>query len=128
MSGSRETTSGWAVFASMMMFVLGTFALLAAIAGALDSSSILNNTIFGTRLDWFWYGLFDLLVAIGSFYAGWAIWTRRADGYVGGLTFATLSAGRWFLLLPAVPIWSVSMVVLWCLVIFALVKTLDIPF
>ena len=126
-SVSDEEHSGWLVFAAMMMFGLGTFALMAAIAEALNSSWLLENTLLGARLDWFWYGFFDLLVAIGSFYAGWAIWKGRAEGYLIGLIFATLSAGRWFLLIPAAPIWSVSMVVLWCLVIFALVRTEDYP-
>ena len=127
MSESREPTSGWAVFAAMMMFGLGTFALMAGIADLVNSSWIQDYSIFGDRLDWFWYGFFDLLVAIGSFYAGWAIWTGRAGGYIVGLLFATLSAGRWFLLIPAAPIWSVTMAVLWCLVVYALIKTEDYP-
>jgi hypothetical protein len=117
--------SGWVTFAAMMMFGLGTFSLFAAIAELLNSSWLLENTLLGTRIDWFWYGFLDLLVAIGSFYAGSAILTGRAGGYVIGLIFATLSAGRWFLLIPKAPIWSVTMVVIWCLVIYALARTVD---
>ena len=125
MSESKEPTSGWVVFAAMMMLGLGTFALMAGIADLVNSSWILDYSIFGDSLDWFWYGFFDLIVAIGSFYAGWAIWTGRGGGYAVGLIFATLSAGRWFLLIPAAPIWSVTMAVLWCLVVYALIKTED---
>ena len=127
MSERRGPTSGWTVFASVFMFGLGTFALMAAIADTVNSSWIQDYSILGARLDWFWYGFFDLLIAIASFYAGWAIWTGRTSGYVIGFIFATLSAGRWFLLIPAAPIWSVSMVTLWCLVIYALIKSEDYP-
>ena len=127
MSDRKEPTSGWIVFASMMMFLLGSFALLAAIADLVNPSWIQDHSIFGDTLDWFWYGFLDLIVAIGSFYAGWAIWKGRVGGYLIGLTFATLSAVRWFLLISTTPIWSVSMVALWCLVIYALVKDEDYP-
>jgi hypothetical protein len=126
-SVSDETDSGWLVFAALMMFGLGTFALLAATADLVNSSWIQDYSIFGDRLDWFWYGFFDLLVAIGSFYAGWAILTGRAGGYVLGLLFATLSAGRWFLLIPTAPVWSITMVVVWVLVIYALTRPEDQP-
>jgi hypothetical protein len=120
-----KESSGWLVFAAMMMFGLGTFVLVAAIAEALSSSWLLENTLLGARIDWFWYGFFDLLVAIGSFYAGWAILTGRAGGFMLGFIFATLSAARWFLLVPIAPLWSAIMVGLWVLVIYALIKTSD---
>jgi hypothetical protein len=124
---TKETPSGWLVFAAMMLFGLGTFALMAALADAVNSSWVLDNTIFGARLDWFWYGLFDLLVAIGSLYAGWALLSGRVGGWVIGLIFATLSATRWFLLIFAAPFWSITMIVVWCLVIYALTRTKDYP-
>ena len=40
-------------FAAMMMFGLGTFALMAALADVLNNSWIVDHTIFGARLDWF---------------------------------------------------------------------------
>ena len=115
--------SGWLAFAAMMMFGLGTFALMAAIAEVLSSSWLLENTLLGPRSDWFWYGFFDLIVAIGSYFTGWAILTGRAGGFVIGLIFATLSAGRWFLLISKAPLWSVAMVVIWGLVVYALLRT-----
>ena len=121
----KERASGWVVFAAMMMFGLGTFALMAAAADVVNTSWVKDYSIFGPRLDWFWYGFFDLLVAIGAFYAGYAIWAGRGSGYLLGLIFATLSAGRWFLMIHAAPVWSAAMVVVWCLVIYALVRTED---
>jgi hypothetical protein len=79
-----KESSGWLVFAAMMMFGLGSFVLMA-----------------------------------------WAILTGRAGGFVLGFIFATLSAARWFLLVPIAPLWSAIMVVLWVLVMYALIKTGD---
>jgi hypothetical protein len=121
----RGQTSGWLLFAAMMMFGLGTFALMAAIADVLNNAWIVDNSIFGNRLDWVWYGFFDLLVALGSFYAGWTLGTGRMASPVIALIFATLSAGRWFLLIFKAPFWSITMVVVWCLVIYALTRIQD---
>ena len=123
---TKEKNSGWLVFAALMLFGLGTFALMAGLADVVNHSWVLDNTIFGARLDWFWYGLFDLIVALGSFYAGWALMSGRVEGWLIGLIFATLSATRWFLLILAAPFWSLAMVVVWCLVIYALTKTKDL--
>jgi hypothetical protein len=46
-------------------------------------------------------------------------------GFILGLIFATLSAGRWFLFIPAFPIWSLSMVIVWILVMYGLIKDAD---
>jgi len=119
---SEDKVSGWLLFAAMMMFGLGFFAFMAFLADILNNSWILDNTILGANLDWFWYGLFDGIIAIGSFYAGFALISRKVGGYVIGLIFATLSAGRWFLLIPAAPIWSIAMLVVWGLVIYALAR------
>ncbi len=126
-SVSEDRPSGWLVFAAVMMFGLGTFALMAFLADILNSSWLMDSTLFGARLDWFWYGFFDGLVALGSFYAGYAILTKRGAGFVIGLLFATLSTARWFLLILRAPIWSITMVVLWCLVIYALTRVEDYP-
>jgi hypothetical protein len=83
------------------------------------------SSIFGPRLDWFWYGICDLVVAIGAFHPGYAIWAGRGSGYLVGPIFAKLNAGGWFLLMWAAPVRSATMVVIWCLVIYALVRTED---
>jgi hypothetical protein len=110
-----------------MLFALGSFAFMAAIADLVNPSWIVDNSILGGGVDWFWYGFFDLIVAIGAFYAGYAIWAGQAGGYFVGLLFSTLAVMRWFVLILAAPLWSVTMVVLWCLVVYGLVKTQDYP-
>ena len=115
MNERKAPISGWVAFAAMMMLALGSFAFMAAVAGVLNGSWIVDSSILGPRVDWFWYGFFDLL------------WAGRAGGYVIGLVFSTLSVMRWFLLVLVAPLWSVTMVVMWGLVVYALLKTEDHP-
>lgn len=117
----EEDISGWALFAGMMIFGIGLFAATAAFVGFFNNSLIYEYSLLGTSFDWIWYGIFDGLIAIVTIYAGSAIWRGQKLGYWLGLIFATLSAGRWFLFIAGAPIWSLTMVVVWLLVIYGLI-------
>ncbi len=121
----KERTSGWIVFASIMMFGLGGLALLAGIADFTNSSWMQNLSIFGDKIDTAYYGILDLIIAFSCFYAALAIWRGTRGGYWLGLIFATLSMLRWFLLMPGLPIWSLTMAAVWCLVAYGLATNED---
>ena len=121
----KERTSGWIVFASIMMFGLGGLALLAGIADFTNSSWMQNLSIFGDKIDTTYYGILDLIIAFSCLYAALAIWRGTRGGYWLGLIFATLSMLRWFLLMPGLPIWSLTMAAVWCLVAYGLATNED---
>jgi len=114
-------TTGWGLFAGMMLFGVSMFAFMSMCIGW-GVPNILQYTAFGLTIDWLWYGLFDGLTAIVAFFAAGAVWQGRKIGYYLGLIIATLSAGRWFLFIPAVPFWGVTMMIVWILVVFGLVR------
>lgn len=116
-----EDQSMWGLIAGMMLFGVGMFAAMAACAGFFNSS-LLEYSILGDAIDWIWYGLFDGLTALVALYAGYAVWSGKKIGYWLGLIIATLSAGRWFLFVPGIPLWSLMMVGIWLLVIYGLIK------
>jgi hypothetical protein len=116
-----EPVSSWGLFAGMMLFGVSMFAFLAMCIGW-GVPNMLQYTAFGMTVDWLWYGLFDGLTAIVAFFAAGAVWQGRKIGYYLGLIIATLSAGRWFLFIPAVPFWGAIMLVVWVLVIYGLVR------
>ena len=120
----EEPVSGWRVFAGMMMFGVSLFAFMAMCVGW-GVPNMLQYTAFGMTVDWLWYGLFDGLTAIVAFIAAGAILQGNKIGYYLGLIIATLSAGRWFLFIPAVPFWGLTMIVVWILVIYGLVRDKD---
>ena len=117
---TEKQRTAWATFASIMMFGMGGFALLMAIAEFTNSSWLAGYSILGDTLDFMWYGAFDLLAAIAAFYAGFDIWRGGKIGYWIAIVAATLNVLRWFLFIPGVPVWALTMVVLWALVIYGL--------
>ena len=117
---TEKQRPAWATFASIMMFGMGGFALLMAIAEFTDSSLLAGYSILGDTLDFIWYGAFDLLAAIAAFYAGFDIWRGGKIGYWIAIVAATLNVLRWFLFIPGVPVWALTMVALWALVIYGL--------
>jgi hypothetical protein len=122
LSVSDRPYSGWAEFAGVMMFGISWFALLAAIIGLFNNNFIYDNSALGTAWNWIWFGLFDLITAIVAAYAGYAILQGQRIGFWLGLIFATLSAGRWFLFIQGLPLWSLAMVTIWILVAFGLIR------
>lgn len=119
-----EPVSGWRVFAGMMMFGVSLFAFMAMCIGW-GVPNMLQYTAFGMTVDWLWYGLFDGLTAIVAFVSAGAILQGNKIGYYLGLIIATLSAGRWFLFIPVIPFWGLTMIVVWILVIYGLVREKD---
>ena len=101
-----KKSPGWVTFAAIMMFGMGGFALLAAIADFVNPAWILDRSILGNTLDFLWYGIFDLVIAIGAVYAGYAILRGQKVGFWLGVIFASLGALRWFLFVPGMPIWD----------------------
>ena len=119
---AEDATSGWALFAAMMLFGVSMFAFMAMCTGWLVPN-YLQYSALGTTIDWIWYGVFDGLTGLVALGAGSAIMQGRKAGYWLGLIIATLSAGRWFLFIPAVPFWGLTMVVVWILVIYGLIRS-----
>ena len=115
------TTSGWGLFAGMMLFGVSMLAFMSMCIGW-GVPDMLKYTAFGIKVDWLWYGIFDGLTVLIAFIAAGAVFQGRKVGYYLGLIIATLSAGRWFLFIPLVPFWGVMMGIIWVLVIYGLIK------
>jgi hypothetical protein len=122
---TEKRTPGWIVFASVMMFGLGSIALLASIADFANSSWFAGYSVLGDNLNAVWYGLLDLIIAFSAFYAALAIWKGTRAGYWLGLLISTLSALRWFLFMPGAPIWALTMATIWVLVAYGLATNVD---
>jgi len=112
---------GWVTFAAVMMFGISGFALVAALNGFMNPDWI-NYTNIGFTWNLMWFGIFDLLNSLAALYAGYDILKGGRGGFLIGILFATLSAIRWFLLMPAFPLLSVTMVTVWILVTYGLVS------
>ena len=116
---------GMVTYAAIMLFVLAAFALIAALAALIKPEGFDQFWIVTHTVGLVAYGLFDLIVAIGAFYAGRRILKGSIVGFGLGLVFAAMGAARWFLLIVSAPVVALAVAFLWFLVIVGLLMNVD---
>jgi hypothetical protein len=112
--------TGWAVFAGMILVILGFLNFFWGLAGILEDENLVvggNGAIIVDLTAWGWatliIGALQILVAFGLFAAqGWARWTA--------VFLAALAAIGQIGIVTAFPIWSLIVIVLAVLVIYNL--------
>lgn len=122
---TRETAggsgSGFVVFAGVMMIVLGIFHALEGLTAILKDKFFVSTSNYLITVDvtsWGWIHLIGgAIVAVAGFFVlSGALWARAI-----GVILAVLSAVANFLFIPYYPFWSLLMIALDILVIWALV-------
>ena len=127
-SADRSTAStpsgwvGWLVFAGIMMILVGAFQ---AIDGLI---ALFKNELYVVRpnglvinIDYTAWGWTHLLLGILLIAAGCAVFTGRIWGRTLGVIAALLSAIVNFAFIPAYPVWSLLIITVDVLVIYALI-------
>ena len=113
-------TSGFVVFAGVMLMMIGVFHALTGFAAILENEFFVVGPNYAYELDvtaWGWLHLIGgiILVAAGRGVFYGATWAR-----VVGITLASLSAIANFFFIPYQPVWALLMIALAVLVIAAL--------
>jgi hypothetical protein len=122
----RDTTrasggpTGWAVFAGMILIMLGFLNFFWGLAGILEDENLSvggDGVLFLDFTAWGWasliIGAIQVVVGLGLFVAvEWARWA--------GVVFATLGAIGQIGIVTAFPIWSLIVILLSVLVIYNL--------
>ncbi|MFC5749063.1 DUF7144 family membrane protein [Actinomadura rugatobispora] len=121
----ERPVSGWAVgfayFAACVMVLAGIFGAIVGVA------AILKNDLYVVRGDYVFswdlttWGWIHLVVGIFVAVAGFAVIAGQAWARTVGIILAGLSAVANFMFLPYYPVWSVLIIVLDVVVIWALV-------
>jgi hypothetical protein len=120
----RDTAGGWgrgfAIFAGVMMIILGVFHFLEGLTAILQDKFFVSTPNYIITVDvstWGWaYLIGGAIVAVAGFFVlSGALWARAI-----GILLAGLSAIANFLFIPYYPIWSVLMIALDVFVIWAL--------
>lgn len=122
-SSSSDVSSwiGWVYFAGFMLVLTGVFQ---AIAGLV---ALFKNTVYVVAeeslwlLDYTTWGWVHLLFGVFLLMAGAAIMAGKMWGRVVGVIFGGLSLISSFGFVPVYPIWSVIMIVINLLVLYALI-------
>jgi hypothetical protein len=120
---SRET-SGWAVglilFAAIMMIMVGVFQALQGLIAIFENEfyAATRNYIF--KFDATTWGWIHLILGLIVAFAGWGLLSGRTWARMLAITLAVLSAIANFLFIPYYPFWSLLLITLDVLVIWAL--------
>ena len=115
---------GWVTFAAMMMFLVAAFDLVSAISAFMDASWLSSLPVDVGGSLWIW-GIIDLVLAAAFIFAGYSILKGGMFGYWWGLLFAFLAAMKWFFYIVWVPWWSLTVIALCVLIIYALSSNSD---
>ena len=118
---SSPWATGLALFAAVLMIIAGLWAIILGI------SAILNDKVFVTTQGYVYefditvWGWLHLIIGILVGGAGIGIIQGATWGRAVGIAVASLSLLANFLFIPHYPIWSIAIIVLDVLIIWALV-------
>jgi hypothetical protein len=125
MSYALARRPGLVTFAAIMMCLAGGFQLTWGFV-EFANAVYLNSTVYGSFGGHLWlWGIFDIVLAMVSFYVAYEIMMGGRFGFIFGIVIASLSALRWFFYLPAVPMVAIVMLAVDVLVIYGLVAHAD---
>lgn len=121
-NSNKEVTGwvGWVAFAGVMMMLLGSFQAIAGLVALFKNEVVyigLENTWLVDFTTWGWA---HLILGIIIVFAGMAVLAGKTWGRVIGVLLASVSALANFAFIPVYPVWSVLMVIVDALVIYAL--------
>lgn len=104
-----------------MMIIIGMFHAAAGLAAIVENEFYMVSTNYLYSFDVTSWGWIHLIVGIVVLAAGFAVFTGRVWARAVGIVLATISAFVNFLYVPYYPVWSLVLIALDVLVIWALV-------
>ena len=119
-AGRAVGAVGMIFFASVMMVMIGFFHAMYGLAAILQNDLIVAGPEYIWRLDVTTWGWIHLIAGILVLIAGWSLFSGATWARVVGITLAMISAIANFASIPYYPFWSILIIVLDVLVIWAL--------
>ena len=113
---------GWLVFAGVMMILVGAFqAIDGLIALFNDDLYVVRPDGLVVNVDYTAWGWTHLLLGVVLIAAGYAVFSGKIWGRTLGVVAAIVSAVVNFAFIPAYPVWSLLIIAVDVLVIYALI-------
>jgi len=113
-------TVGFVIFAAVMMMIIGAFQVITGIAAIFEDDFFVVGPNYVYDVDVTAWGWIHLILGVIVFLAGLGVMAGAAWARVVGIALASLSAIANFFFIPYYPIWSIVMIALDVLVIWAL--------
>ena len=121
-TSERTGWAGWAVFAGVMLIVVGAFqAIDGLVALFRDEVYLVRSDGLVVNVDYTAWGWVHLILGIVLVGAGAAIFSGRVWGRTVGVIAAIISAVLNFAYLASYPVWSTLIIAIDVLVIYALI-------
>jgi hypothetical protein len=116
--------SGWAVgfilFAAIMMIMTGVFQALEGLIAIFQNEFYVATRNYLFQFDATTWGWIHLVLGLLVAFAGWGLLSGRTWARTVGITLAALGATANFLFIPYYPFWSLLIITLDILVIWAI--------
>jgi hypothetical protein len=123
-TGTAEQPSGWAtgfiLFAAIMMMMAGVFQALNGLIAIFENEFYVATPDYIFQLDATSWGWVHLLLGVVVGLAGWGLLSGQTWARVVGITLAVLSAIANFLFIPYYPVWSLVIITIDVVVIWAI--------
>ena len=120
-AGTRTGWLGWVYFAGIIMLMVGCFqAIVGLVAMFDDTFYLVTEGGLVISVDYTVWGVVHLLIGLVILAAGWAVLTGKTWGRTVGIILAVLSAIANMVFIGAYPWWSILIIVLDVIVIYAL--------
>jgi len=111
---------GWGVFAGVVMFIAGVFSLVEGFVALFKNTYYVVGAEKLLVLNYTSWGWVHIILGILLIAAGGSVLKGNMFGRVVGVFIALLSAVANLLFLPAYPVWSILIIIIDFLVIYAL--------
>lgn len=112
---------GWVAFAGILMLINGIFQILVGLTALLNDQWFVTTKQTLLVFNISSWGWIHLAIGIVIFLAGWSLFYGSALGRTVGVIMAGLSAVANLAFLGAYPLWSIIIITIDVLVIYALI-------
>jgi hypothetical protein len=116
---------GWLTFAAVVLFSVGFLRIISAIYFFADSSRVASVSAGALGDNLFIWGLWDLLIAVLAFSAGYSLLSGNTFGRVIGYVWAVVVIVQSFLVIQYAPWFGFGTILIAILVIYALSVSSD---
>ncbi len=111
---------GWQFFAAFLMMLAGVFQAIAGLVAIFQNQVLLVTPSHLVLMDYTQWGWVHLLIGIVLFLTSFSLMSGHLWGRMVGIALASLSAIANFAYLDAYPWWSLTIIILDVLIIYAI--------
>ena len=123
MSGHKDASMaavGWTVFAATMMLIIGSFWIIAGLAGVIGDNTVVVTQDYVFAFDTTTWGWIHLLVGLLVLLAGFGLFSGAVWARTVGVVIAVVNAIVAFAWLPHYPFWAITIIAIDIAVIWSL--------